>query len=202
MANYKLKKIFLFILLSLFLNVSFSQSVFADGNVIAPDNSNWDEIYETLEEADFEYIFGLDPNQSEEYKRYMYSPYPLFRSGVSMQFKTKTITPGYYLLTPREKNGKTWILFKENGRVSYTIPVYKQGTVTPEFYKDKLPHEVLSLYQKAGKKTMGFIGKHWGKRNQRTPAPQAYIEFDDKGQYWNMILYYGLKKYYLIFKKV
>lgn len=200
MINNKIKIISFLLLLSLFFNILFSCAL-ADGNVVKPDMSNWDKIYENLEEADFEYIFGLDPNQIEEYERYMYSPYPLFRSGVTFLFKSKTIKPGYYLLTPREKNGKTYILFKENGRVSYTIPIYKEGTVEPNFYDDKLPHEILSFYQKMGKKSMNFIGRWRGKKNQRTPAPKAYIEFSDKGEYWNMILYYGLKKYYMLFKK-
>ena len=132
----------------------------------------------------------------------MYSPYPLFRLGVPILFKTITINPGYYLLTPREKNGKTWILFKENGRVSYTIPVYKEDTVDESFWEEKLPHPKLNTYEKLRKNTMNFIGKKFGSKNQRTPIPSAYIEFDDKGDYWNMILYYGSKKYYLIFKKV
>ena len=49
--------------------------------------------------------------------------------------------------------------------------------------------------------TMDFIGTKWGKKNQRTPIPKAYVEFNDAGEYWDMILYYGLKKYCLLFKK-
>ena len=48
---------------------------------------------------------------------------------------------------------------------------------------------------------MDFIGTKWGKKNQRTPIPEAYIEFNDAGEYWDMILYYGMKKYYVLFKK-
>ena len=154
-----------------------------------------------LEEPDFEYIFGLDPYQADEYTKYMYTPYPLFRTGVNLIFKSKTIPPGYYLLTPREKNGKTWILFKENGKVSYVIPIYKEEAVPEEFYEDKIPHPTPNLYEKIRNKTMDFIGTKWGHKNQRTPIPKAYIEFNDMGMYWDMILYYGDKKYYLLFKK-
>ena len=48
---------------------------------------------------------------------------------------------------------------------------------------------------------MDFIGTKWGHKNQRTPIPKAFIEFNDMGIYWDMILYYGDKKYYLLFKK-
>ena len=187
---------FVFIAL-LFLNCN----TFANENIPNSKLKNYDEIYEMLEEPDFEYIFGLDPYQADEYTKYMYTPYPLFRTGVNLIFKSKTIPPGYYLLTPREKNGKTWILFKENGKVSYVIPIYKEEAVPEEFYEDKIPHPTPNLYEKIRNKTMDFIGTKWGHKNQRTPIPKAYIEFNDMGMYWDMILYYGDKKYYLLFKK-
>lgn len=161
----------------------------------------FEEIYENLNEADFNYIFGIDPNQADDYTLYMRSPYPLFRTGVNLIFKSKIIPPGYYLLTPREKNGQTYILFKENGKVSYTIPVYKEGLVPEMFYKEKFPHVNPTWYQNIANKTMNFIGTKWGKKNQRTPIPESYIDFEDEGYYYNMILYYGNKKYYLLFRK-
>jgi len=195
MANFKFKNVFL--ILSLLLTLG----AFADGNIVRPDMTDWQDLYEQQQSADFEYIFGIDPYQNEEYKKYMYSPYPLFRLGVTLIFKNITINPGYYHLTPREKNGKTWILFKENGRVSYIIPSYNEDIVADSFWEEKLPHPKLNAYEKLRKNTTNFIGKKFGSKNQRTPIPNAYIEFDDKGDYYNMILYYGNKKYYLIFKK-
>ena len=198
MANYKFKKIFLILFLIAIITVG---NAFANTNIPIVQTNDYEAIYNSLDEADFDYLFGIDPYQAEEYKVYMRSPYPLFRSGVNIIFKTKKIPAGYYLLTPREKNGKTYILFKENGKVMFTIPVYKEDIISNEFYKEKLPQEKLNPYEKTKKNTMNFIGKKWGKRNQRTPIPNAYIEFNDVGEFWNMILYYGTKKYYLIFKK-
>lgn len=195
MANVKNKTKFLILLICLFF------SVFVLLNQKASAQDDFDTIYENLEEAPFEYIFGIDPYQSDEYTKYIYSPYPLFRSGVNLIFKSKKIPPGYYLLTPREKEGKTYILFKENGKISYVIPVYKTQNVYEGFYEDKIPQAQLTLTQKSRNKFMDFIGKKWGKTNKRTPIPKAYIEFNDAGIYWDMILYYGDKKYYLIFKK-
>lgn len=195
MANVKNKTKFLILLICLFF------SIFVLFNQKASAQDDFDTIYENLEEAPFEYIFGIDPYQSDEYTKYIYSPYPLFRSGVNLIFKSKKIPPGYYLLTPREKEGKTYILFKENGKISYVIPVYKTQNVYEGFYEDKIPQAQLTLTQKSRNKFMDFIGKKWGKTNKRTPIPKAYIEFNDAGIYWDMILYYGDKKYYLIFKK-
>ncbi len=198
MANFKDKIIIISLILTIFLNIGF---VFADENNSKPRSGDYDAIYSSLEEADFDYIFGIDPYQTDDYTIYMRSPYPLFRSGVNLVFKSKKIPPGYYLLTPREKNGKTWILFKENGRVSYVIPVYKEDVVYEGFYEEKFPRKKPTFYEKIRKKTMDFIGTKWGKKNQRTPMPEAYIEFNDAGNYWDMVLYYGMKKYYVLFKK-
>ncbi len=188
------------ILFLILLVISFN-FVFANENIPTIELNDYEKIYSELKEADFNYIFGLDPYQNDDYTKYMYSPYPLFRSGVTLVFKSIKIPPGYYLLTPREQDGKTWILFKENGKVICTIPIYKEEIVPEGFYEDKLPSKKLSFTQKMGKKTMEFIGKKWGKTNKRTPIPKAYIEFRDKGNFWDMILYYDSKKYYLLFKK-
>lgn len=195
-ANYKLK--ILIIVLTLFLGANF---LFANENIVKTNLVNYEEIYQNLPEADFDYIFGIDPDQTDEYTKFMFSPYPLFRTGVKLVFKSTIIPPGYYLLTPREKNGTTWVLFKENGRVSYVIPAYKIKPVPMEFYEEQFPSHKPTLWQKMSKNSMEFIGKHWGHKNQRTPIPKAYIEFDDRGLYWDMVLYYGDKKYYLLFKK-
>ncbi len=198
MANFKNKILVLVFILMMFSNIA---PIIADENNQKFKSDDYDKIYSSLEEADFDYIFGIDPYQADEYTVYMRSPYPLFRSGVNLIFKSKKIPPGYYLLTPREKNGKTWILFKENGRVSYVIPVYKEDVVYEGFYEEKFPRKKPTFFEKIGKKTMDFIGTKWGKKNQRTPIPEAYIEFNDAGSYWDMVLYYGMKKYYILFKK-
>ena len=78
---------------------------------------------------------------------------------------------------------------------------FHQDIVYEGFYEEKFPHKKLTTGEKIKKKTMDFIGTKWGKKNQRTPIPEAYIEFNDAGIYWDMILYYGLKKYHLLFKK-
>lgn len=198
MAINKLKISSLILLFMLFLSPF---TVFANDNIPRVKMDDYDEIYANLEEPNFDYIFGIDPHQADDYTKYMRSPYPLFRSGVNLIFKSKKIPAGYYLLTPREKDGKTYVLFKENGRISYVIPVYKEDIVPETFYEEKLPHPKKNTSQKIGDKFMGFIGTKWGKKNQRTPIPDAYIEFNDAGIYWDMILYYEMKKYYLLFKK-
>ena len=143
MANFKFKIILFVVCLLTIFGVS---KIYANSNIPVVQSSDYETIYNSLEEADFDYLFGIDPYQADEYKVYMRSPYPLFRSGVNLVFKTKTIPAGYYLLTPREKNGKTYILFKENGRVSYTIPVYKEDSVSKDFYKEIRRRTIVSFF--------------------------------------------------------
>lgn len=195
MANFKKN------ILTLLVFLTLQSPLFAQGNIPSANVKDYGAIYDNLEEADFDYIFGIDPYQADEYTKFMRSPYPLFRSGVALIFKSKRIPPGYYLLTPREKNDKTWILFKENGRVQFVIPVYKEETVPEKFYEQKFPQAIPTKTQKTRQKVLDFIGTHWGKANQRTPVPQTFLEFNDEGLYWDMILYYGDKKYSLIFLK-
>ncbi len=166
------------------------------------ERETFDEIYENLMPADFEYMFGIDPYQAEDYTKYMYSPYPLFRVGVPFIFKNIEIKPGYYILTPRKKGGRTFVLFKEQGRVKYLIPVYDVDIVDPLFYDQYIPERKKGFWEKAGQKTSNFFGRLFPKKTQRMPAPKAYIEVNDiDREYFQVILFYGAQKYYMIFKQ-
>lgn len=172
------------------------------GASYADDIEKYNKIYEELEPANFEYIFGIDPYQAEDYTKYMFSPYPLFRMGVQFGFKGVAIDPGYYLLTPRKKDGKTYMLFKEQGRVKYLIPVYNVDLVPPTFYDQYMPERKRSRWRKICDGTMSFIGRKFPKKTQRMPAPKAYIEVNDIDRiYWQVILYYGEQKYYMLFEQ-
>ena len=81
MANSKIKIVTLALILTIFLNIGIS---FAEENY----SNDYEKIYSSLEEADFDYIFGIDPYQADEYTVYMRSPYPLFRTGVNLIFKS------------------------------------------------------------------------------------------------------------------
>ena len=185
-------------ILILFLLFAFGTSL----QTFASEKETYDEIYERLAPADFEYIFGIDPYQAEDYTKYMYSPYPLFRVGVPFIFKDIKIEPGYYILTPRKKNGKTYVLFKEQGRVKYLIPVYEIYLVDPLFYDQYIPEKRKGFWEKAGEKTSNFFGRLFPQKTQRMPAPKAYIEVNDiDREYFQVILFYGTQKYYMLFRQ-
>ena len=166
------------------------------------DNRDYYKIYEELPEPDFNYIFDMDPYQTEEYRKYMYAPYPLFRTAVPFTFKNTVIPPGYYLLTPREKDGKWYVLFKTNGRVKYIVPVYEKDLVEPAFYKRYVPERKLTLWQNICQKTTNVMGKLFSESTQKTPPPKSYIDVNEiDNDFWQVVLYYGGYKYYLIFMR-
>ncbi len=204
MANFReFKKIFFFAVL--FCSVVFFAPInyaIAQENKGDNENSKYAQIYEDLPEADFSYIFDLDPYQTEEYQKYMYAPYPLFRTAIRFVFKNTVIEPGYYLLTPREKNGKSYVLFKTNGKVKYIIPVYEKELVEPMFYKKYVPERKLTWWQSVCKKTSNTMGRLFSKQTQRTPPPKSYIDVNELGtDYWQVVLYYGTTKYNMIFMR-
>ena len=163
---------------------------------------NFHKIYDELESANFEYIFGIDPYQAEEYTKYMFSPYPLLRTGVSFVFKDIIIPPGYYLLTPRKHEGRTYVLFKEQGRVKYMVPCYKVDMTTTESYDQYIPKPKQSKWKKLKTKTSDVVGKTMPKKTKRKPIPKAYMEINDiDGEFYQVVLYYDTGKYYLIFKQ-
>ncbi|GBF23500.1 hypothetical protein tpqmel_0904 [Candidatus Gastranaerophilus sp. (ex Termes propinquus)] len=47
---------------------------------------NYEKIYEELQNANFEYVFGIDPWQSEDYTKYIFSPYPLLENNIVPDF--------------------------------------------------------------------------------------------------------------------
>jgi len=158
-------------------------------------------IYESLAPADFEYIFDLDPFQPEEYQKYLASPYPLLRNGTDFTFKDKTIPPGYYLLTPRKKDGVQYVLFKQEGKVRYIIPTYKTELVEPLFYERHVPTPKKTVWDKMGDFGNKFVAKT-AKNSKRTAPPKAYIDVNEIGnEFWEVILYYDSQKYFMIFER-
>lgn len=182
-----MKKI-LFTFLTLFF---LSPSVNADIDYVS--------IYNGLEEPTFQYIHGIDPDQFYDIKNYAWAPYPLLRLNQEVFFKKQKIEPGYYLLTPREHEGKWYILFKMNGVVKATVPCYKDEIVPKGFYEVNLPKEKLTPSQKIH---LGFINMV-GHLNsaKRKKAPNTYLELEDlDNDFISMVIYYGSKRYYILLR--
>lgn len=164
--------------------------------------TNYEQIYRELEPADFSYVHNIDPGEMYDVQYTSWSPYPLFRLTSPLFFKNTTIEPGYYLLTPREQNGRWFILFKEQGKVKYIIPVYKREIVPMGFYDANLPKAKLTPSQKFQVKLYDFVGKHV-RSSQRKPAPDAFLETTDlENNFISMIVYWGDYRYYMVLRTI
>lgn len=160
------------------------------------------QIYMDLEIPTFSYMHSLDPNQYYDYKDATYAIYPLFRLTSALYFKKITIIPGYYLLTPTTYKGSDYIFFKENGKIKYTIPVYKKEFVPEGFYESHLPKPKLTKMQALRKNTLSYIGKHFKRAQLREPV-KTYLEVNDlDNKFVQIIIYYGPYRYYTIFRTV
>lgn len=151
---------------------------------------------------DFSYIHGLDPDQYYDNRYATYSIYPLFRLSSPIYFKTVTIPPGYYDLTPRTHKGREYLLFKDNGVIKYTIPVYKKELVPEGFYESHLPKPKLRWNQKIRMGLYSYIGKHC-KSAKRKPQVQSYLEVNDlDNNFLSIVVYFGNYRYYTLFRTV
>ena len=104
------------------------------------DTTDVEEMYRKMPVPNFKYVHNIDPGEYQDTIYSTWSPYPLFRLTAPLFFKSVTIEPGYYLLTPREHDGNWYILFKEAGKIKYIVPCYKKEMVPMDFYKNNLPY--------------------------------------------------------------
>ncbi len=183
-------KKFLIILFMLFL----SGSCYAE--------TDYRQIYQDMEVPDFQYIHGIDPGELYDTKNTSWSPYPLFRLTSPIFFKSITIEPGYYLLTPREHKGNWYILFKEAGKVKYIVPAYNRDIVPEAFYDENLPKAKLTPSQKFHINALNLIGKVIPSA-QRKPAPQTYLELTElENNFLSVVIYWGNHRYYTLFRTI
>jgi hypothetical protein len=161
-----------------------------------------EQIYRDLPVPTHSYVHDIDPGEPYDVSQAIWSPYPLFRLTSPLYFKTITVVPGYYLLTPREHEGKWYILFKEQGRIRFIIPAYERAIVPELFYEEVLPQPKLTFTQKFHFWLNDWIGKH-SKDSRRKPIPQTYLEINDlDNNFVSLVIYWGSYKYYTIFRKI
>lgn len=177
-----------------------------DKEELQDDEFPWEldieEQYREMPVPTHKYMHNIDPGEYQDTMNSTWSPYPLFRLTAPLYFKTIAIEPGYYLLTPREHEGKWYILFKEAGRIKYIIPCYKQDVVPVDFYKNNLPQIKMTKVQLIREKALKFIGKNV-KSSKRKPIPDTYLEASDMdNNFISLIVYWGNFKYYFVLRTI
>ncbi len=160
------------------------------------------KIYRDTPVPDFAYLHGVDPKHFFENKDASYSVYPLLRLSSPLYYKTITVLPGYYDLSPREYEGKDYVLFKQNGLVMHIVPVFKKEIVEKDFYKKHLPKEKMPITAKIGTAFHKFIGK-FCKNAKRHPVAKTYLEVNDvEDNFVVLVVYYDDFKYYILMRAV
>ena len=177
-------------------------SIILLGTAIQAEPTDYEQIYRDLPVPDFSYVHEVDPGEYYDTERSTWSPYPLLRLTAPLYFKTVSINPGYYLLTPRQHEGSWYILFKEAGKVKYIVPAYDRQLTPEGFYDENIPKPKLTFTQKFHIKTLDFVGKVFP-TSKREPAPQTYLEMTDlENNFVSMVIYWGNYKYYLILRTI
>ncbi len=161
---------------------------------------DYDLLYYQAQPCDVKLMHGIDPYQEEEYSKYAWSPYPLFRTSSYMYFKSIEIPPGYYLLTPRNFKGKDYVLFKSAGKVQFIIPVVKIDTIPLDFYQKQMPVPRLTKGQKFRKSIKDKFYSLF-KDSKKIPPPSSFVEVVQEGRYIVLKFYYENNCYYLAFRK-
>lgn len=178
---------------TIFLSLFLSLKAHAD--------TDYATLYKNTNSADFELVHGIDPFQNEDYQKYAWSPFQLFRLSSDVYFKGQTIPPGYYILTPRNMNGRDYVFFKEAGSVKYIIPVVKKELVPIDFYHRNLPEPKYTKWQGFCKKTRDNFYTVFRNSSKKSPPPNSYVVSEIiEGNMYLIVVYYGESKYYLVFK--
>lgn len=179
-----------------------SFNIWDRGNIALGSEFDYQQTYLDLQVPTFSYVHNIDPGQFYDNRYSTWSPYPLLRLSSPLYFKTLSIAPGYYDLTPTEYKGQNYILFKQVGLVKFIVPTYKKEFVPEGFYETHLPQPKLSAWERFNKNYIHFVGTHF-KSAQRRPIPQGYVEVNDlDNKFVSMVVYYGPYRYYTIFRTV
>lgn len=166
-------------------------------NVFAED---LDALYDAAEPFQSKLYNDIDPFEDEDIIKYSWSPYPLFRTSADLFFKDYKIEPGYYLLTPRTLSGKDYVLFKQNGKVAFIIPIAKKEPTPLNFYNANVPEVKKTAWQKF---TVNVKKKFYNtaKDSGRSTPPNSLINVSVETKYIIIDFYYGETKYILLFKR-
>jgi len=163
---------------------------------------DYEQVYRDLEVPTHKYVHDIDPGEYYDTKKSTWTPYPLLRLLAPIHFKTISIEPGYYLLTPREYKGNWYMLFKEGGKIRYIVPIYERDIVPEFFYDENLPKAKLSPTQRMHLGMLDFIGR-FVPSAKREPAPQTYLELTDLDNHFiSLVVYWGNYRYYTIFRTI
>jgi hypothetical protein len=143
---------------------------------------------------------NLDPYEQQDNYTCARSPYPSIRIAMPMYSLKTTIEPGYYLLTPRKVGARDYMLFKESGKVLYSVPIFESKQIDPEkeYPQAKDPYDNAPYGLKSIFKGLGIIS---GRRTPIIKMPTHKLEcFQYNDQFYGINVYYKDRIYKTVYK--
>lgn len=179
--------------------VLFITFILFGSNAFASD-IDYDALYDAAMPFTSRLYNDIDPFEDEDSIKYAWSPYPLFRTSAFMYFKDYTIDPGYYSIVPRTLKGNDYILFKQNGKVKFIIPVVIKEKTPINFYNANTPKVKQTKWQKFAS---GVKKKFYetAKDSMRATPPSSLVNVELEVKYIILTFYYGEDKYIALFKR-
>lgn len=194
-----LKKLTRKLLCILFIFILFSTNI---SKAEINERKDYEKTYNSLPALDLYFDSREDVQEIFDCQDYYQSPYPLFRTSLTLKYKDLTFKPGYYLLTPRNYSNYEFVMFKVKGKIVGFVPVYEKTRINfKEVYKEP-PKPKDALYKRpfvAMKK--GF--KKVFKRYLKPPEPYKHkieTKVTDDGKYFLVWLYVKDNLYKMVFK--
>ena len=164
--------------------------------------AEYDKIYESSPILDFYYEQNEDPDEITDHQEHIRSPYPLIRTSSPLSTKSSKIIPGYYLLTPRNKDGYDFVMFKQKGRITALVPVFEKKLINPlEVYPQPIKRKV-PLVKKpfaAMQNGLKFVFKPYIKPPE-LPKYLLNSDYVAGGKYFEIHLYKDEYLYKMLFK--
>lgn len=157
-------------------------------------------VYNKQIPLDIQFENNLDPYEQQDNYTYARSPYPLIRTVMPMYSLKTTIPVGYYLLTPRKIGARDYLLFKEGGRVLYSVPVFESKQVDPdkEYPQPKDPYDNAPFGLKSVFKGFGIIS---GRRTHAPIVPMHKVDcFEYNDEFYGINVYYKDRMYKTVYK--
>ncbi|OGI04429.1 MAG: hypothetical protein A2Y25_06710 [Candidatus Melainabacteria bacterium GWF2_37_15] len=166
---------------------------------------NYDLLYKDTPILDYMYETGVDEREDQDYQQYIISPYVLVRLPAKLRNKNIVLKPGYYLVKPENKDGYRYAIFKQNGRVIGSVPIYHKSWINPETTFPKPPEPKHLWYTQpffTTKKIVGWPFKKVLEHRKPFLPPRAKADFQltDDGKYYDMWLYVEDSLYKMLFK--
>jgi len=202
--------IFLFAVLitaSMFAYASKPRQIDLEGGFLEPERISFQEknidieaIYNKQIPCDVTFENNIDPYEQQDNYSWTLSPYPDVRLVMPMYSLKTIIEPGYYLLTPRQIGARYYILFKQSGKILYSVPVYesKQIDIDKEYQRIKDPYEDAPFGLKSIFKAFGVIS---GRRTHIPKLPQYKVNcYDYDDRFYGMDIYYKDRVYKTVYK--